>query len=292
MNRSITNYTKHDFHLHSCFSADCDTPVSDIIRTAEEKGLASICLTEHYDMDFPDNPEGISFELDVDDYIKSVRSFAEAPVKVFTGLEQGLMPSTCAKLNTYSKEHPGLDFIIASSHVVDGVDPYYPECWQYPDGTYKDAKALYLKYFEDMLYNVQHFDDYNVYGHIDYIFRYGPVGAPTDVFEKVNSEIFEKTYYPLVKDILHEILRTIISNGKGIEINTGSLYRGLDYMHPHPLILSMYKELGGEILTIGSDAHDTEHIGYGFDEAIELARAAGFDHFCTFENMKPVFHDI
>ena len=294
--------TKFDFHLHSCFSSDCETSVEDIIKTAKEKGLSAICLTDHYDMDFPDNPDGIEFELDAEKYIAHLRDTKEQLLSevdgfadsftIYTGLEQGVMPSTCSKLNNYSKEHPGLDFIICSSHVVDGVDPYYPECWQYPDGTYKDANSLYMKYFEDILYNVQNFDDYNVYGHIDYIFRYGPVNAPSDVFQKVNSELFETKYFSRFKDILHEILKTIIQKGKGIEINTGSLYRDLDYMHPHPLILSMYKELGGEILTIGSDAHDLEHIGYGFDEAVELARSFGFKYLTTFKEMKPEWHTL
>ncbi len=292
MNNNTT--FKFDFHLHSCFSSDCETPVEDIIKTAKEKGLSAICLTDHYDMDFPDNPDGIEFELEIGDYISKLKALADSTdiVKVFTGLEQGVMPSTCSKLNNYSKEHPGLDFIICSSHVVDGMDPYYPECWQYPDGTYKDANSLYMKYFEDILYNVQIFDDYNVYGHIDYIFRYGPVNAPSDVFQKANSELFETKYFTRYKDILHEILKTIILKGKGIEINTGSLYRDLDYMHPHPLILSMYKELGGEILTIGSDAHDLKHIGYGFDEAAELARSIGFKYLTTFKEMKPEWHTL
>ena len=299
---SMNNFAGYDFHLHSCYSADCDTPIEDIIRVANEKGLEAICLTDHYDMDFPDNPDGLSFELDVDGLIQKIKKLQASIYKIdagntnkvlnnslqlYAGLEQGVMPSTCSKLSNYSIEHPGLDFIIASSHVVNGIDPYYPECWRYPDGTLKDVNQIYMQYFEDILYNVKHFDDYNVYGHIDYIFRYGPADAPTDVYEKVNSEVFAEKYFPRFRDILHEILKTIIENGKGIEINTGSLYRGLDYMHPHPLILSMYRELGGEILTIGSDAHDLEHIGYGFDEAVELARSIGFKYLTTFKEMKP-----
>ncbi|MCR5543929.1 MAG: PHP domain-containing protein, partial [Eubacterium sp.] len=133
-------------------------------------------------------------------------------------------------------------------------------------------------------YNVQHFFDYNVYGHIDYVFRYGP--------ETVTSEVFENKYFPEICEIVEEILKNIIKNGKGIEINTGSLYRGMDFAHPHPLILKMYKELGGEILTIGSDAHDYEHIGFGFEPAKALAKAHDFKYFCTFKDMKPKFHPL
>ena len=135
-----------------------------------------------------------------------------------------------------------------------------------------------------MHYNVTHFNDYNVYGHLDYIFRYGP--------DKVTGDIFSEKYFPVLQDIIYEILKVIIENGKGIEINTGSLYRGMNYMHPHTLILKMYKELGGEIITIGSDSHDLEHVGYKFDKALEQLESAGFKYFTTFEDMKPSFHKL
>ena len=130
---SMNNFAGYDFHLHSCYSADCDTPIEDIIRVANEKGLEAICLTDHYDMDFPDNPDGLSFELDVDGLIQKINDInrkSDSALQIYAGLEQGVMPSTCSKLSNYSKEHPGLDFIIASSHVVNGIDPYYPECWR------------------------------------------------------------------------------------------------------------------------------------------------------------------
>lgn len=291
-----------DYHLHSEFSADADASIESIISTARSLGMTEICITDHYDMNFPDNPDGMTFELDMDGLIRKIGDIHSPNVLV--GLEQGVMPSTCEVLNNYSSLHPGIDFIICSSHVVDGFDPYYPEYFKNPDGSYKDVKKIYMHYFEDILYNVQHFDDYNVYGHLDYIFRYVPVllsssggllegdSVKPDKVMKMNSELFSEKFFPIIKDICHEILTTIIKNGKGIEINTGSLYRELDYMHPHPLILSMYKELGGRILTFGSDAHDVTHIGYAFDEARKLAQEVGFTQYCTFRNMEAAFHEL
>ena len=84
-------------------------------------------------------------------------------------------------------------------------------------------------------------------------------------------------------------MKTIIDNGKGIEINTGSLYRGMDYAHPHPEILKLYKELGGEILTFGSDAHDNIHAGYEFKKARDLALALGFKYRTEFNKLQPEF---
>ncbi|MBO4864687.1 MAG: histidinol-phosphatase HisJ family protein [Eubacterium sp.] len=276
-----------DFHLHSAYSADCETDLRELISSCRELGLKMICLTDHNDFEFPDVPSHIRFDLDTENYLKELKSLREELKPDFDlriGIEQGVMPSTCDKLNDFSKRYPGFDFIICSSHVVKEQDPYYPETFISPDGSRIDPKIIYNAYFEDILYNVQHFHDYNVYGHLDYVFRYGP--------RKINSEIFVNEYYDDIKDIVHEILKTIIEDGKGIEINTGSLYRGMDFMHPHELILKMYKELGGEILTFGSDAHDTVHPGYAFDKAREFALETGFKAFCTFKDMKPEFHDL
>ena len=280
-----------DFHFHTCFSEDCETPLNDLIDTARKRGITTLCFTDHNDLDYPQT-HGESFYLDIDKYIPAIAKLREEnpDLDIRIGVEQGLMPTTCERLNSYSQEHPGLDFIINSIHVVDGEDPYFPECWVYPDGTPKTADDLYTQYFEDMLYNATHFTDFNVQGHIDYIFRYGPKDDPS--FKNVNSDIFANEYFPKYKEIIHEILKTHIENGKGIEINTGALTRGLDFMHPHIEILKMYKDLGGEILTFGSDAHVADQLGYKIKEAMEYAKSIGFKYFTTFKNMKPEFHNL
>ncbi|MBQ6231734.1 MAG: histidinol-phosphatase HisJ family protein [Eubacterium sp.] len=275
-----------DYHLHTRFSGDCETDVEQLITTARSLGMDSICITDHNDLDFPKTPDDVTFDLDIDNYMSYLKElklkfqspdFLQDDIVPFSlriGLEQGVMPSTCEKLNTYSKDHPGLDFIICSTHVVDDMDPYYKE---YFEG--RDEKEAYTRYFESMLYNTEHFDDYNVYGHIDYILRYGPSKA--DHFRDWKFiEIIEAAF------------KNIIYNGKGIEINTGSLYRGLSYMHPHDDILKLYREMGGEIITVGSDAHDLTHVGYAFDEAAKRLRQFGFRFYCTFRDMKPTFVPI
>ena len=289
MSKLITS----DYHLHSNFSSDCESDINRIIESARNKGLTSICLTDHNDFEFPDVPSHIKFDLDIDNYINELKNLQQELQPDFDlriGVEQGVMPSTCEKLNSFSKDHKGIDFIICSSHVVDNLDPYYAESWVNSDGSEKTQAYMYKLYFEEMLYNVNHFSDYNVYGHLDYIFRYGPKDSST--FEKVTSDNFESSFYPALKEQIYEILKTIIKSGKGIEINTGSLYRGMDFMHPHKLILKAYKELGGEILSFGSDAHDYEHIGYEMDSAAELAKSLGFKYYCTFRNMQPEYHQL
>ncbi|SEF49346.1 histidinol-phosphatase (PHP family) [Eubacterium ruminantium] len=277
-----------DYHLHTEFSGDCDTPVIEVIKAAAAKGMNSICITDHNDMDFPETPDNVNFDLDMDKYITSLtdlrnrlltdnslqKSLGINSFDLRIGVEQGVMPDTCEKLSDFSSKYPGLDFIICSTHVIDDMDPYYPEYFQQ-----HDEKEGYRHYFETILHNVTHFDDYNVYGHIDYILRYGPTKAE-------NFRI--KDYY----DILEASFKEIIYKGKGIEINTGSLYRGLDFMHPSDDILTLYKELGGEIITVGSDSHDSKHVGYAFDLAAEKLLSMGFRYYCTFSSLKPEFHSL
>ncbi|MBO6164984.1 MAG: histidinol-phosphatase HisJ family protein [Eubacterium sp.] len=275
-----------DYHLHSLFSGDCETPIADIINAAKKAGLTSLCLTDHNDLDHPPLPDGTDFNLDFDKYFPALVKLKEelgngtsemlSPGETFDyriGIEQGVMPTTCEKLMNFSADHPELDFIICSTHFVEELDPYYPDFWED-----KEPESAYRKYFEEMLYTVEHFKDYCVYGHLDYIFRYGP--GP-----KREAEINVRKYM----DVIEAILREIISSGKGIEINTGSLYRGMDYAHPHIEILKLYKELGGEILTFGSDAHDNIHLGYSFSDAAKLAKSLGFKYYCTYSQLKPTF---
>ena len=275
-----------DYHLHTRFSGDCETDVEELISAARKLGMDSICITDHNDLDFPETPDNVSFDLDIDNYISYLKELKLkfqspdyllddiVPFSLRIGVEQGVMPSTCEKLSSFSKEHPGLDFIICSTHVVDNMDPYYKE---YFEG--RDEKEAYRRYFESVLYNVEHFEDYNVYGHLDYILRYGPSKA--DNF---------RTWKFI--DIIEAAFKKLIYDGKGIEINTGSLYRDLSYMHPHDDILKLYREMGGEIITVGSDAHDLTHIGHAFDEAAKRLRSFGFRFYCTFRDMKPTFVPI
>ncbi|MBQ9936002.1 MAG: histidinol-phosphatase HisJ family protein [Lachnospiraceae bacterium] len=268
-----------DYHIHSSFSEDCDTDIKDIILSAKSKGVSSICITDHYDMDFPILKEDpiIRFDLDIQSYINTLIALKDNLSPDFDlriGIELGTMPSTLVKLTDFVKNNPYFDFIIASTHIVDNMDPYYPSF--YEGRSIKDA---YRRYFEDELYAVTNFDSYDVYGHLDYILRYGR--DPKNPFEpKDFMEIFE------------EIFKQIISKGKGIEINTGGLYKGLNNTHPCKEYLKLYKELGGEIITVGSDAHTTDKVGYGFDVAKDLLLDCGFNYYCTFKNRKATYNKI
>lgn len=263
-----------DYHLHSFFSSDSNADMLEIICCAKDKGLKSICITDHYDMDYPVYPDepDVTFDLDTDAYyfyMSKIRDEVSPEFDLRIGVELGVMSETIPRLHDYVLSHPELDFIIASSHLVDGYDPYRPDYF-----VGKTEKEAYRRYFENILENIKIFKDFNVYGHLDYILRYG----------KSKADNFNISDY---SDIFHEIFDILVYEGKGIEINTGSLYRGLSFPHPHRDILKMYKEAGGEIITVGSDAHKPEYVGYGSEAAYALLNELGFKYYCTFRNQKP-----
>lgn len=260
-----------DTHMHCHFSGDSDTSPEDMIKTSIEKGLNGICFTDHLDYDYQEQPG--MFDLDVDSYYKEIISLQDKYKSVLPinfGIEMGLQPHVVEKNNKITKKYP-FDFVIGSSHVVHGIDPYYPN---YYEGKTEDE--AYLEYFESILENIATDADYDVYGHLDYVVRYGP---------------HKNKYYSYKKyaDIIDEILRQLIRHGKGIEINTAGFKYGLNHPNPTEEILHRYKELGGEIITIGADGHKPEHIAFDFDKVPDILKNAGFKYYTVFKERKPEF---
>lgn len=260
-----------DCHVHSSFSDDSDTPVEQMIEAAIARGMRYFYITDHHDFDYPVTEDGLTFQLPQDTYVHEMevlRYRYRNKIQVRIGVELGLIAQICEKTEAYANAYD-YDFVIGSSHLVHGMDPYYPA---YYEG--KTVNQAYEAYFLSVLENVKAFDGFHVYGHLDYIMRYVP--NQTGMYDPM-------AYY----DILREILVRLIEKEKGIEVNTGSLYKNFTFPHPHVTILKLYKQLGGEIVTIGSDAHQPKHVGYGFDQAESLLRQCGFTHYTIFEGGKP-----
>lgn len=263
-----------DTHMHTHFSGDSEADSREMVHSAISKGLDGLCFTDHLDIDYPNDPSEflIDFSAYFDELTQVQTEFSsDFPVRI--GLELGLQEHLSKKLPEIVSTHP-FDFIIGSSHVVHGIDPYYPE--YYVGKTEDDA---YLEYFESILENLSTFDCFDVYGHIDYVVRYGPN---------------RNTYYTYEKfaDVIDEILKTLIQKGKGIEINTGGFKYGLGHPNPTEAILKRYHELGGEIITIGADAHKPEHVAFDFAKVPDILKEAGFSYYTVFKDRKPEFYKL
>lgn len=269
-----------DCHVHSNFSSDGKATLEQMISQAVRLGLKVICFTDHMDYDYPQVSD-YSFCLDVGAYtarLSELRVKYRKIIDIRTGIELGLQTHIKEQLTAVTEGYP-FDFVIGSSHVVDRIDPYYPEFW---DGRTEEEGIR--KYFQSIIDNCKVFQGFSVYGHIDYIVRYTPSMI---TYKKNTSYTYEK-----FADILDEVLKTILSHGKGIEVNTSGLARGLGYPHPRTEILKRYRELGGELITIGSDAHRPENLCYDFDRVAALLLGLGYRYYAVYEQGKPIMMKI
>ena len=259
--------------MHSSFSSDSSTPMENMIRRSIELGLKGITFTEHLDPDYPVTPDGLDFSLDIPAYREKLQKLQDTyrdQIQVRFGIELGLQMHLRDYFYSLLAETP-FDFIIGSSHLVHGYDPYYPEFFEGRKEFY-----CYMEYFESILENISVYDGFDVYGHIDYVVGYGP-------------EKNRQYSYGRYKDILDEILKRLIFMGKGIELNTGGYHYGLGEPNPCVAVIRRYRELGGEIITIGADAHTPDKVAYAFDRAACVLEDCGFRYYTVFKNRHPEF---
>lgn len=262
-----------DFHVHSDFSSDGKASMEDMILQGIKLGLKTLCFTDHLDYDYP-KIYTYSFDLDIDKYLEQLqlmRDKYKSQIEILSGIELGMQPHITAHLDTIVKKYP-FDFVIGSVHVVDYMDMYYPQYWEG-----RTEEEGIRRYFHAVKEGCKSFHGFHICGHIDYIVRYAPSS-------KIQYNGYSHTDYA---DILDEILKTIIAHGKGIELNTSGYKYGLGHPHPKTEIIKRYKELGGEIITIGSDAHLPEHLCYDFDRAKEVLKSIGYHYHTLFREGKP-----
>ncbi|WP_092869945.1 histidinol-phosphatase HisJ family protein [Acetitomaculum ruminis] len=256
-----------DYHLHSDFSADSQEKPENQILQGIKLGLKHMCFTDHVDYDYPLDE---IFEFDMEEYFNTLNALKEKykdQIEVHIGVELGLQPHLQERYDRLLSSYP-FDFVIGSSHVVKGFDPYYGE---YYEG--RTEYEAYHEYFEYVLENIMAFDNFDVYGHIDYVVRYGPNKNADYSYEKYS-------------DIIDRILQKLIEKGKGIELNTAGFKYGLGHPNPTEKIIEKYRELGGKIITIGSDGHKTEHLGYDFEKVPNILKTSGFNYYNVFKNRK------
>lgn len=263
-----------DCHVHSYFSEDSDLSMAEAILKALEKGLEGLAFTDHIDINYPYEDNYPS--LDYEQYSKQLRQLQRKvypKLKLLIGVEAGLQHDNLKENNAFIKEND-FDFVIGSVHSVDGIALAEDDFFR--DKTVKEAFTQFLEYTHEM---ITKFDNFDVLGHMDNIRRY--TGGKDNSFPA-------KEYL----DPVDNILRTLIDKGKGIEINTSGLRYGLDSFHPVYWVLKRYRELGGEIITLGSDAHRVEDIGAYFEKGVEAIQRAGFKYLTYFKKRQPEFVPI
>lgn len=276
----------YDTHNHCQFSFDGKkTTVEKSVAAAVGKGLGGICFTDHCDFHVPGMKAAFEpltkecfdvsaqqAEIDrVGAEVAGGRFGRQAAKKfrVFKGVEIGLYEDSREQIRNYFREN-SFDEVVASVHYLDDTDPYW--------GAYykgKNWKEAYGHYLETLLKEMKWLDkDFDIMGHFDYIARYAPYPK-------------ESILYHDFPALLDEILRFLAENGKGLEINTKT-YRPYGLRTPllDKNILIRFMELGGEVITLASDSHQAEHIGWKFDYFAQFVKSFGFRRLGHFEGRR------
>jgi histidinol-phosphatase (PHP family) len=269
----------YDQHTHTYFSGDSSEEPENYIKRGLELGLSGVTFTDHMDYDYPYEPAGI-FEFDVDKAFAEFDSLKEkyrGSFDIGKGIEIGLRTEAgkCEEMRERLNRLIGereYDAVIGSVHMLDNIDLFYADYWKD-----KDPRACVENYFKAVLFAVGYYDCFDIFGHLDYIIRYAPC---------------EKSFYVPsdYRDITDEILKKLIERGKALEVNTKSLKPdyGLNAPNPGPEVIKRYIELGGELLTLGSDAHFKEALAYRFDTGEEILKSCGVKYIAVYRNRKPV----
>ena len=273
-----------DYHVHTAFSDDSIYPMEQVVQDAISKKIDEICFTEHVDygikVDWDSGKEIVyrngepCVNCNYPLYMKTIKQMKKRygnKITIKSGLEFGMQMHTIKLYEKLFSQYD-LDFVLLSIHQVNDL-----EFWNQDYQRGKTQKEYSEGYYDEMLQLVKSYKNYSVLAHMDLITRYDNDGVYS--FEKIKNKITE-------------ILKIVISDGKGIELNTSSKRYGLSNSTPCRDILTLYYNLGGNIITIGSDSHKPEHLGAYIQEGKELLRSIGFTQYCTFEKMKPIFHSL
>jgi histidinol-phosphatase (PHP family) len=261
-----------DCHIHSTFSPDSKIDAKDGCKKAIEIGLQGIIFNDHLELDSPESMfnEAVDFE-ERSKILDELKKKFEGRLKIFKGVEVGVRPHLIKDLNLIIKKHD-FDFVMSSVHDFAGSEDSY----NVGTYSYETKEECFIVYLNAVYDAVKNFKYYDVIGHIGFARRYVP-------FENKSMK------YSDYKDILDAILKTVIDDGKGLEVNSSGYRQGLGTPIPDYDILKRYKEMGGEILVLGSDAHQVDDVGKNFDLVKERLQNLGFKYLAYFEKRKPVF---
>ena len=259
-----------DFHMHTRVSFDGHDTGLAMAMAAKNAGLKEICFTDHLDYDPMGKMGVLAFDTQV--YNKEYDNLEVTGLIIRCGMEFGMTADNREQFRKDLQRRP-FDFVLGSIHFVDGYDVYYDDYWN--GKTVFEAERRYL---EETLNCVRIHDDFDVLAHLTYIAKTHAHPAPRLV-------PFEEH-----REVIDEILKVLASKGKGLEMNTSGVDRCGGFLPTRDMVLR-FRELGGQIVTVGSDAHRANRVGqYTFD-ACEVLKDI-FGYVCTFENRKPVFHKL
>ena len=258
----------YDSHVHSSFSGDCKYTMEDMVKSALNKKLKVITFTEHIDYEYGDT--GVNIVYTPSDYFKEINRLKNKynkQIEILSGTEIGMQPHLSEKYSVFLQDKP-FDFILLSVHTINkqalNKESYYIN---------KNSKDIIEDYYINLLEIIKRFDNFDVIAHMDLIKKY-------------SNNFYEHSQSDEYLEIVIEILKKIIYMGKGLEINTSSVNHCVNNFYPSKNILQLYKQFGGDIITIGSDAHNPKDICNHYREAISILRDLDFKYISVYKNRR------
>lgn len=275
-----------DCHTHTQFSVDSEADLSMCAERADRLGLAAYAVTDHCECnswypaehysDGDDMHDSYRYKDCFLDSVAAVTALKEkynGKLNLICGVEMG-QPQAAPEAAAFINADERVDFIIGSLHQIHGEKDFY--YIDYIDLGTDKIYDLLERYFMELneMCRTNYFD---VLGHLTYCLRYMKQkhGIEPDISR--------------FDDIIADSFRTLAQNGKGIEINTSGLRQGFGETFPNLRYTKLFREMGGEIISVGSDAHTAEDIGKNVRDGIEIAKAAGFTRIAYFKKRQPQF---
>lgn len=276
-----------DCHTHTQFSMDSEADINAMIKRAKELNLAAYAITDHcecncwYPKEHYENTELFDYFNCKDDFEASLSAVTELKEKysdfnLICGTELG-QPLADLEIAEKCIADSRLDFVISSVHQIkDEKDFFYINYYHMSTA---EINNLLERYFSEV-YELCKWGKFDVLGHLTYCLRYMKIRNGITP----NMKLFD--------EVIAESLRTLADKGKGIEINTSGIRQGFGTTFPSLKYIKLFREFGGKIISIGSDAHKVRDLGANIAEGTELAKAAGFSEICYFKKRQPVFIKI
>ena len=259
-----------DFHMHTRVSFDGHDTGLAMAVAAKNAGLQEICFTDHLDYDPLEQMGVMAFDTDV--YRAEYDGLSVEGLTIRRGMEFGMTADNREQLLKDLERYP-FDFVLGSIHFVDDLDVYFEPFWA--DKSVFQAERRYL---EATLECVKIHDDFDVLAHLTYIAKTHAHPAPRVV------------PYGEHRELVDEILKELVRKGKGWEMTSSGVDRCGGFLPTADYFLR-FRELGGEIVTIGSDADRCDRVGQYSKDACQILREI-FGYVCTFEGRNPVFHKL
>ena len=262
-----------DYHMHSRVSPDARHSMTEMAEAALRAGMNEVCFTDHIEPVAWNGRDPIEFY----DWGALSEEFREAlgdRIQLRLGIELGEAVLDLPRTAELLKDAPELDFIIGSTHILSERFGFVDMYFFHPED--EEEALLGIGDYLGLVRQTAEWGQFDVLGHLTLPLRY-----------LNENQGFHLSFDPFEAEV-EGILRTVVQKGRGIELNTN---RGNTPL-PDEKWLRMYRDLGGEIITLGTDAHTPEFAGCAVRERQELLRRCGFTRFCTFERRQPIWHNL